>query len=300
MKVEIKGYNEQYRQGVLACLKNNYPWMAEMSDEELYHWAMPFMEYEWKEELPDEIKEFQHGIVFLAGQQVVGYLGFIYAKRHWQGYEYIYQNGTTWAVNEGYRIYLFKALKQANGLADVLGDFSPIKSVEETLTKVFKFKYIDRKVYRFYPVPCFREKLTYQVIRDENDLADEVLKTEFHDHHPYGVCCLRISDGKKEGFIFYRVKHRLWKKRKIFRKRRSILIVLKLTNPDLFYDHYREIVWHLQEGEHPYVEIDPRFIGSHSLHGFGIKGKTVVRLGLDKTGRDIPIDLLCSEEAIMP
>ena len=75
MKVEIKGYNEQYRQGVLACLKNNYPWMAEMSDEELYHWAMPFMEYEWKEELPDEIKEFQHGIVFLAGQQVVLYLG---------------------------------------------------------------------------------------------------------------------------------------------------------------------------------------------------------------------------------
>lgn len=299
MKIEIKGYSDQYRQGVLACLKNNYPWMAEMSDEELYRWAKPFMGYDWKEELPDAVRKFQHGIVFLAGQQVVGYLGFIYAKRHWQGHEYIYQNGTTWAVNEGYRIYLFKALKQANNLAEVLGDFSPIKSVEETLTKVFKFKYIDHKVYRFYPIPCFHEELNYRMVQDEKDIADEVLRTEFHDHYPYGVRCLRISDGKNEGYIFYRVKQRIWKKRRIFRKRRSVLIVLKMTNPDLFCAHYREVVWHLQNGEHPYVEIEPRFIAPHSLQGFGIKEKTVARLGLNKTEWNIPIDLLYSEEAIM-
>lgn len=299
MKIEIKGYSDQYRQGVLACLKNNYPWMAEMSDEELYRWAKPFMGYDWNEELPDAVRKFQHGIVFLAGQQVVGYLGFIYAKRHWQGHEYIYQNGTTWAVNEGYRIYLFKALKQANSLAEVLGDFSPIKSVEETLTKVFKFKYIDHKVYRFYPIPCFHEELNYRMVQDEKDIADEVLRTEFHDHYPYGVRCLRISDGKNEGYIFYRVKQRIWKKRRIFRKRRSVLIVLKMTNPDLFCAHYREVVWHLQKGEHPYVEIEPRFIAPHSLQGFGIKEKTVARLGLNKTEWNIPIDLLYSEEAIM-
>ena len=102
MKVEIKGYTDRYKQGFLQCLKNNYPWMAEVSDDELYEWTKPFMEYDWQEALPAEIKQYQHGIVFLDGQRVVGFLGFIYAKRHWKGHEYIYQNGTTWAVNEGY------------------------------------------------------------------------------------------------------------------------------------------------------------------------------------------------------
>lgn len=300
MKVEIKGYTDRYKQGFLQCLKNNYPWMAEVSDDELYEWTKPFMEYDWQEALPAEIKQYQHGIVFLDGQQVVGFLGFIYAKRHWKGHEYVYQNGTTWAVNEGYRIYLFKALKQADALADVLGDFTPVKAVEETLTKVFKYKYIDHKVYRFYPVPCFHEKLTYQMILDEKDLTDEILRMEFHDHQPYGVKCLKISDGQQDSFIFFRVNHRIRKHRRVFRKRRSILKILKLTNPDLFCNHYREIVWHLQKGEHPYVQIEPRFLLPHKLTGFGIKEKKVVRLGLDKTGWDVPIDLLYSEEAILP
>ncbi len=300
MKIEIKGYTEQYKNGFLQCLKNNYPWMAEVTDEELYEWTKPFMEYDWKEDLPAEIKPYQHGMVFLDGQQVVGFLGFIYAKRHWQGHEYIYQNGTTWAVNEGYRIYLFKALKQADSLADVLGDFTPVKAVEETLTKVFKYKYIDHKVYRFYPVPRFHEKLTYQMIQDEKDLPDEILRTEFHDHQPYGVKCLKVSDGQQDSFIFFRINHRVRRHRKIFRKRRSVLKILKLTNPDLFCRNYREIVWHLQKGEHPYVQIEPRFLAPHKLSGLGIKEKKAVRLGLDKTGWDIPIDLLYSEEAILP
>ncbi|PWL44940.1 MAG: hypothetical protein DBY44_07040 [Veillonellaceae bacterium] len=301
MKIEIKGYTDQYKQGVLQCLKNNYSWMARVSDEALYKWAEPFMAYEWKEELPEAVKPYQHGIVFLDGQQVVGFLGFIYARRHWNGHEYIYQNGTTWAVNRGYRIYLFKALKKADAVADVLGDFTPVKAVEETLTKVFKYKYIDRSVYRFYPVPRFsRESLTYQMIENGNALPDEILRTEYEDHKPYGVKCLRVSDGHSDSFIFFRVNHRVRKNRKIFRKRRSILKILKLTNPDLFCSHYIEIVWHMQKKGHPYVQLEPRFIAPHRLEGFGIKRKKVVRLGLNKTDEDITVDLLYSEEALLP
>lgn len=53
MKLEIKGYADQYKQGVLKCLKNNYSWMAEISDEQLYEWAKPFMEYDWKDRLSE-------------------------------------------------------------------------------------------------------------------------------------------------------------------------------------------------------------------------------------------------------
>lgn len=138
------------------------------------------------------------------------------------------------------------------------------------------------------------------MIQDEKDLSDEILRTEFHDHQPYGVKCLKVSDGQQDSFIFFRINHRVRRNRKIFRKRRSVLKILKLTNPDLFCRYYREIVWYLQKGEHPYVQIEPRFIAPHKLSGFGIKEKKVVRLGLDKTDLDIPIDLLYSEEAILP
>lgn len=301
MKLEIKGYTDQYKQGVLKCLKNNYSWMAEISDEQLYEWAKPFMEYDWKDRLPDAIRPYQHGIIFLDGQQVVGFLGFIYARRQWNGHEYVYQNGTTWAVNEGYRIYLFKALKKADALADVLGDFTPIRAVEETLTKIFKYTYIDRSVYRFYPIPYLhRESLIYKMIENKDEITDEILRTEYEDHQPYGVKCLKISDGNRDSYIFFRVNQRIRRHRKIFRRRRSILKILKLTNPDLFCSHYREIVWHLQKGEHPYVQVEPRFIAPHNLNGFGIKKKKVVRLGLDKTEWNIPVDLLYSEEALLP
>lgn len=300
MKIEVKGYTPEYKDGFLECLKNNYSWMAEESNDALYEWTKPFMEYDWKERLPEEVRPYQHGMIFLSDDKVVGFLGFIYSKRHWNGHEYIYQNGTTWAINEGYRIYLFKASKKADALADVLGDFTPVKAVEETLTKVFKYQYIDHFVYRFYPVPCFHESLMYREIVNDKDLDDPVLRTEFYDHKPYGVRCIRVSDGHEESYLFFRINQRIRKHRKIFRKRRSILKILKLTNPDFFCKHYREIVWHLQKGEHPYVQLEPRFIAPHRIQGFGIKEKKVVRLGLDKTGFEVPVDLLYSEEAILP
>ena len=300
MKVEIKGYTPEYKEGVLKCLKDNYPWMAKVSDDALYDWAKPFLEYKWQEDLPEDVKTFQHGMLFISSNKVVGFLGFIFARRQWQGHDYIYQNGTTWAVDKGYRIYLFRALKQADALADVLGDFTPVKAVEETLVKVFKYRYIDHYVYQFDPFPCFHETLDYEQIESADELSDPVLKVEFQDHSPYGVRCLRIGNGQEESYILFRVNKRIRKNRKIFRKRRSVLKILKLTNPDFFCDHYREIVWHLQKGEHPHVMLEARFIAPRRIHGFRIKEKKVVRLGLDKTGLGVPIDSLYSEEAILP
>ena len=299
MKIKIQGYSSAYKEGVLTCLKTNYAWMADESDEGLYQWCKPFLEHEWREELPSSIKPYQHGFIFLDDDRVVGYLGFIFAKRRCKGHTYISQSGTTWAINNGYRIYMFKALKEAFNLADVLLDFTPRKSVEESLTKVFKFTYIDMSIYRFYPIPCLHNTLIYKDMQ-EADFEDNDLRNEYLDHEPYGVKCLNVSDGQESTYIFYRINHRIRKNRRFFKHRRSILKVLKLTNPNFFCKNYKEIVWHLQEKEHPYVQIEPRFIEPYTIQGFGVKKKRVVRLGLDKTDFHAPTDLLYSEEAILP
>ncbi len=70
----------------------------------------------------------------------------------------------------------------------------------------------------------------------------------------------------------------------------------------IFCRQYREIVWHLPKEGHPYVQLEPRSLlrtGWRDLES-RIKRKKVVRLGLNKTDEAIPVDLLYSEEALLP
>ena len=83
MKIEIQSYTPDYKSGVLKCLRNNYPWMAQENDENLYRWCQPFLEYNWAQELSGDAEIFKHGMILLENGKVVGYLGFIFANRIW-------------------------------------------------------------------------------------------------------------------------------------------------------------------------------------------------------------------------
>lgn len=75
MKIEVKGYTPEYKDGFLECLKNNYSWMAEESNDALYEWTKPFMEYDWKERLPEEVRPYQHGMIFYQMIKLLDFLG---------------------------------------------------------------------------------------------------------------------------------------------------------------------------------------------------------------------------------
>ena len=47
MGIEIVGYCEKYKKGVLDCFKRHYQWMSTVSDKELEEWTRPFLNYQW-------------------------------------------------------------------------------------------------------------------------------------------------------------------------------------------------------------------------------------------------------------
>ena len=79
--ISIVPYSGEYKVGVLAVLKRNFPWMARYSDEWLSRWLSPLIEYHWDDDPDISDVPFKYGAVVLDGDNVVGFFGTIYSYR---------------------------------------------------------------------------------------------------------------------------------------------------------------------------------------------------------------------------
>lgn len=297
MKVQIVPYEEKYKSGVLACFKRNYQGMQRRTDAELYQWAKPMFTYHWQDDLSSEEVPYKYGVVLLAGEEVVGYLGFIYSKRlGTNGKKLIYTSGTTWAIDEGYRIYLFKAIKRALAPVAVAADFTAIAPVQATLTKVFKFQSLDQNIYEFFPFPSLSHTVKVTSIFKETEIKDLQARTAFRDHQPYPVYCAEARKGDKSSYIFYKVKKRV--KTKLFGHQRCV-IVLGISDRDFFSRHAHEIIWQLQKKEKAHLRCDSRFFQKNLFYYHGFVKHHWSRLFLNKTDLPVFVDYLYSEVAML-
>lgn len=239
MGIRIEGYCPEHRAGIIACLQRNYDWMGKTDSKDVEHWLQPTISYQWMEDVSSEQYPYKYGIVLLSNDKVVGFLGCIYSRRYAVGKPYIYLTGTNWCIDEKYRMHLIPMLKKMYETADVVGDFTPRKSVEEVLVKIFKFQYFNREKLRFAPIPFLDcHEVEFRSLFPE-DFSDLILRREYLDNIPFGIKCIEFSRNEERGYVFYQV----------MEYRGKWIQIVKVVNGELFARHAHEIIWQIQKKE---------------------------------------------------
>ena len=297
MAVCIEGYTEKYYEGVVNCLRRNYPWMAKKSQAYIAKWIVPVLTYHWVEDIDEAVLPHKYGTVLLDGENVVGFLGTIYSRRYAGKQSYIFLRPTTWAIDEKYRIYLFKVLKMQFAEADVIGDFAPRESVEKALVNVFHVTYCDQTMYKFAAVPhLFFSKVDMQFIQEASELRYKVLVNEYQDNALYGVKCVDICVRKtgEHCVIFYQL---------IGTAEHRRIQVMKVSQPRVLADFAHEILWKIQHFEKAYYKLkcDSRFFGGYPIHHPFYKSKAEPRLLLNKLESNLQpqVDFLYSDTCML-
>lgn len=296
MSAVVVPYEEKYKEGVIACFRRNYSEMTHLSEEKLAAWAEPMFSYSWQDMPTSEEVPYKYGVVILDEGNVVGYLGFIYSKRPANGKTWLCANCTTWAIDKGYRIYMFSAIKKAIKNVDIVLDLSAIGKVRETLIKVFKFKIFEENIREFPPIPVLRNMIKLRDIKQTADIMDSVVRNEFIDHMPYPLYCVKAEKGGDSCYLFYKIKKRV--KTKYFGHQKCIEI-LSISDRDFFSQHAHEIIWLLQKKEQAHLRCDSHFFNDHLLRYHGYAVHTGKRLLLNKTKQAFPVDYLYSEFAML-
>lgn len=303
MSIRIVNYSPEYQKGVIACLKRNYPWMSTQSDVFISKWISPILTYHWQNDSLSTFPQNNYGIIILDNDTVVGFLGFIYSTRIWNKTPYRYANASTWAIDDGYRIYMFKAMKMAMKDMDIISDFTACQAVESSMINVFKFKYLDQKIFKFFPFPYIgKSHIILQPIDTIDDIDNSIIKMEFQDHQQYEIKCVKFSlntSNTTNIYIFYKyeIKH------KPYRGTRKTVTILKISDSKFASNFAFEWIWKLLRYEKATsIEIDSRFFGQHEIkYPFYYKIKPTNRLILNHTNAAKPnIDFLYSEVSMLP
>ena len=299
MLISIVPYSNEYKGGVLAVLKRNFPWMARYSDEWLSKWLSPLTEYHWNDDPDISEVPYKYGVVLLDGNNVVGFFGTIYSYRLIGGKKYLYLTFSTWCADVEYRMHTFGAVKKLCASADIIGDFTPNPPSVAMETQMFGFRYADNKCFIFRPVPTFSgRKVNLRFINDSSELKDPEQSAIFADHQKYGLKCAEFERNGEKGCIFYSLhKRRRWKRRiPWFRLVRAV----KIYNSRLFTENLREIVRSIQKHEGFLVQfwIDSSFVDGEFSHPL-YSEKEIHRLVKAKEGINFKPDLLYSELATL-
>lgn len=245
-EVRIVPYEGKYKRGVIECLKRNYTWMSEVSNEYLEKWLQPITDYSWSGDREVSIIEcqYKYGAIILDDDFVKGYLGMITSyQTDLNGNKYLYGSPTTWAIDEKYRIYLSKAIKKLVASVDFMTEFTARESVEAIMSQIFKFTVCENDKYLLYPCPYEGEDhcITKRINKLEN-IDDALIKNVYFDHSPfYGINLVKADFGEstEHSYVFY----------KRYDEKDARLRILYISNPQLFAAYAHEIVWDLLKKE---------------------------------------------------
>ena len=296
-RIKIEPYKNSFHGEVIECMKRNFPWMRNRTDDEINIWLEPLWTYNWL--CNNEKNPYKYGIVILdENGKVVGYLGFIFSwRKTLKGYGYKYANPSYWAIDKPYRLHLFRVLREVFKYADVISDFTAIPAVQEVLKNIFKFKIISRTLYQFFPIPYLKSKNIHVNEVDYSNLT-EYEKVALSDHCVYGVKVIDIQETTTQlkSSVFYRVFNASIKR--LFPIR--CIQILKVSNKEFFTNNIHEIVWNLQLKEKSFLQCDEIFILGDVKHPL-LRKKKVYREILNKLpdNHEIDFDFLYSELAIL-
>ena len=293
-QVKFSPYSDVYREGTLNVLRRNYAWMSRLNDEKLYKWLTPIVAYKWHGETEPGDIPCKYGLVLLDDDNVVGFFGATYSYQNIGGKKRLYACLSTFAADQDYRFYVFPAVNELCGTADVITDFTPRESMRRLFVERFHFQCINDKQIIMYPVPSFSNRVKVNFTNHAEDINDPVMRKIFIDHEPYGVKCCLFERDDEQGCIFFSSKWRMrWKKRIPFGK---IVNIFKVSSKDLFSKNLHEIAWKIQrhEGICAKINIDAAFLNENFSHPFCIT-KPVHRLMFSREEVPHEYDFMYSE-----
>lgn len=297
--MQVVGYSDAYKSGVLACLKRNYKWMGEKSDDELYQWLAPIVSYVWESDFPIDQYPYKFGMVLLGeNNTVVGYLGLIYSKQEIDGCLKTVVNPTTWAIDEAYRSETFRCIYSVQQTADIMVDFTARQSLLEIFTKMFHFITIDTQGCFFLPKPVLGKRhIKLKRISRAEQIENETIKTIYRHHFKYNVKCFMVSDGVRNEYIFYKI-HKRVTVLKGFVPLKGIY-VLYTSDSVFFGEHAKEIIWKMQKKEKAALKTDSRFFNIDTGNEPNVRTFSINRLVFGAQALTEQPSLLYSELAIL-
>lgn len=311
--MDFKPYSSQYDNDIIAILKRHFEWMSETDSRDLYEWISPIIHPELTSESSVNFDKYPYsrGLVMVEDGHVVGYLGMITSRRRIGDRAVVYGTPTTWVIDEPYRLFLPKAVKIILNDLDVCADFTPRKSVEQLLRRIFKFQYCGKMEYRIFPIPNERNDVNVTEINDENICDNPTIINEYEDHkkaYGFKIVKLESESNGQIGYVFY----------KRYLESTKRVRILKLINASLFADNCIEISWKIIRDEYyqnmndtdSFVQIikfkdanipvcmecDEMLLGKAKLNHPLVYEKDVARIIYSYDGYDISnIDFLYSE-----
>lgn len=297
MSVKILPFSKEHACGVISLLKRNYKGMSVMSDDMLKRWMDPIWNPVWKSRINQDT-HYNLGAVIMDDQQIVGYLGMISVKRRINDKDLSFASGTTWAIDDGYRIYLFKAMKLIFDNIDVILDLTAIDSVQLALKDILHFSEFDNKMYRFHPfllIP-YSFKNTIIEVKSANMIVDPTIKNEYVDHCQITqIKCLDYNRKNDHIYVFLSIRKRYVKGKFPI----NIARILKISKSINHYLDILKIIGYIQRNYALIVECDSHFFNEQKFPCYIAKEVSVKRYIKNNAKEPINIDYLYSEYSIL-
>ena len=255
--MRIVPYVDEYKDGVLACLKRNMKWMNKLDNKQLYKWLSPIINYPWINQIDLKKYPYKHGIVLLDNaENVKGFSAVIHSIQMINGNKRMVINPSTTVIDQGYRFYFFNMTAEIIKCGDIVYDLSPNEHVRQASKNLFGFTIISNPSFLLCPVFAPSKKFILETIQNDSILEN---------HGDCGIKCVRIHNTGEETYIYYKIIKRI-KKLPI-----RTVCVLYISNAGFFVDNFRICVSLLSRNECSCVLADSRYINENLLPKIYVK-----------------------------
>ena len=255
-------YSDYYKDGVLACLKRNIQWMSTLSDNRLYEWLLPIINYPWIEQIDSKKCPYKHGVILLDDiGKVRGFSAAIHSIQAINGQERVFINPSTTVVDKKFRFYFIGMCEEMFKYGDAIIDVSPNESVQKVSKKIFNFSIVDNPMYMMKSrlFGCKR-------MNSDEKLSDSSVIKAMKDHGNCGIKCVRLYDDIEYTYVFYKIIKKI-KKMPI-----RTLCVLHVSNLSFFTENFIACVSRLSHKEHClFTMADSRYVDINNLPKLFIK-----------------------------
>lgn len=271
--VELKRYNDKYLSGIISCLKRNYSRFECMMDLDVYKFLKPLVTYDFSEEY--SYKKGEYGYVLLEEENVVGFFGMIYYRiKSETGEFYTVANPTTWAIDNKYRIYIFRVTELLFKETDIIIDATPSYKELMIEKKMFSFKDLSQKKIRFFDMELVdKEKCYINKVRKSSDITENEVYKKYLDNVAYEVKCIEILNAINEKcYVMYNI---------VFAKKHlenggdiiKLARVLGVSDLEIFNDNFSALFNFIKTNDNvEAVECDNMFINENIIHEFTLRG----------------------------
>lgn len=248
--MKFVGYEDKYKQELLACLKRNVKRFNRFTDEELYQWMQLILDYPWMSSIDPECYPYRRGVLLLDDNgKVSGFSGAIYSRQIIGGRELTVVNTAISLTDPRYKYYFFEMYDIIVNSADVTYMVTPNENSVVTTHMLYDAAIIDNPSYLFKPASVSTEGFLLS-----RDIRDEHSARIMRDHRGCGLECVHI-EGKCDGtdVFFNRISE-------VGHRPMNAICVLEVSNPAFFRKHFGVCVCLLSNHGQEHLTTDNRYV----------------------------------------